>query len=101
MTFRNLKLTDLVWAPAGPLDVVFCRNVLMYLEAEHRYAVLERLASVLAPDGRLILDPAEHLGKAAHLFGSGTNGVYPGRSRATPRADQFRSRAVRTDAKHL
>lgn len=101
VTFRSLNLTDLVWPPAGPFDVVFCRNVLMYLEAGHRYAVLERLASVLAPDGRLILDPSEHLGKAAHLFGSGTNGVYPGRSHATLRADRVRSMVVRTDAKHL
>ncbi|MFO1461781.1 MAG: CheR family methyltransferase [Verrucomicrobiota bacterium] len=90
VTFRALNLTDLEWPPAGLFDVVFCRNVLMYLEAGHRYSVLERLASVLAPDGRLILDPAEHLGKAAHLFGPGTNGVYPGRPRATPRADRFR-----------
>ncbi len=48
----------------------------MYLEASHRYAVAERLALLLAPDGILLLDPAEHLGKAAHLFSSGANGVY-------------------------
>lgn len=99
VTFSSLNLTEVVWPPAQTFDVVFCRNVLMYLEAGHRYAVLERLASVLAPDGRLILDPSEHLGRAAHLFGSGTNGVYPGRSRATPRADRFRSMAVRTETK--
>ena len=89
MTFRALNLTDLEWPPAGLFDVVFCRNVLMYLEAGHRYSVLERLASVLAPDGRLILDPAEHLGKAAHLFGPGRTG-FTRPPRATPRADRFR-----------
>lgn len=74
--FRGLNLTDLVWPIAGPFDVVVCRNVLMYLETNHRYAVLERLASVLAPDGVLMLDPAEHLGKAAHVFARGDHGVY-------------------------
>lgn len=78
--FRRLNLTDLVWPVAGPFDVVFCRNVLMYLDASHRYAVLERLASVLAPDGLLVLDPAEHLGRAAPLFARGQGGVYPGRA---------------------
>lgn len=89
VAFRGLNLTDLVWPIAGPFDVVFCRNVLMYLEANHRYAVLERMASVLAPDGILILDPTEHLGKAAHLFAPGTNGVYAGRSTSRIRSDRL------------
>lgn len=87
--YRRLNLTDLVWPPAGPFDVVFCRNVLMYLEANHRYAVLERVASVLVPDGMLILDPTEHLGKADHLFAPGTNGVYASRSAAHRRGDRW------------
>lgn len=73
--FRVLNLTDSAWPLEGLFDVVFCRNVLMYLEACHRYAVLERIASVLAPEGVLILDPTEHLGKADHLFARGTNGI--------------------------
>ena len=87
--YRRLNLTDLVWPPAGPFDVVFCRNVLMYLEANHRYAVLERVASVLAPDGMLILDPTEHLGKADHLFAPGTNGIYASRSAAHRRGERL------------
>ena len=74
--FRRLNLTDRVWPAAGLFDVVFCRNVLMYLEVNHRYAVLERIASILASDGVLILDPTEHLGRVSPLFGPGTNGVY-------------------------
>ena len=74
--FRALNLTDVSWQLAGPFDVVFCRNVLLYLEAGHRYAVLERIASLLAPDGLLMLDPTEHLGAAGHLFVTRSNGVY-------------------------
>jgi chemotaxis protein methyltransferase CheR len=81
--FRVLNLTDSAWPFAGPFDVVFCRNVLMYLDDAHRYSVLERMASVLAPDGILILDPAEHLGKAGHLFARGTGGVYSRRRRGS------------------
>ena len=74
--FRPLNLADVDWPVAGPMDVVFCRNVLMYFEAGHRYAVLERMASLLAPDGLLMLDPAEHLGTAGHWFTPGAGGVY-------------------------
>jgi chemotaxis protein methyltransferase CheR len=77
--FRLLNLTDSDWPLEGPFDVVFCRNVLMYLEARHRCAVLERMASMLAPDGILILDPTEHLGQAAHLFADKADGVYSNR----------------------
>jgi chemotaxis protein methyltransferase CheR len=80
--FRPLNLTSLSWSVDGPFDVIFCRNVLMYLEACHRYAVLERIASLLASDGLLMLDPAEHPGKASHLFTSGADGVYSLRPKA-------------------
>ena len=52
------------------------RQVLMYLEAGHRDAVLERIASLLEPGGLLLLDPSEHLGAAASLFVSRGDGAY-------------------------
>jgi hypothetical protein len=39
------------------------------------------MASLMAPDGLLILDPAEHLGEAASLFGPPKSGAYALRSR--------------------
>lgn len=80
--FRRMNLADLVWPLDGIFDVVFCRNVLMYLEAGHRYAVLERIASMLEPGGLLLLDPSEHLGGAAELFVDRGNGAYTRRSAA-------------------
>jgi chemotaxis protein methyltransferase CheR len=83
--FQPLNLTSLSWSVEGPFDVIFCRNVLMYLETCHRYAVLERIASLLAPDGLLMLDPAEHPGKAGHLFTPGADGVFSLRPRSDRR----------------
>lgn len=74
--WRHLNLASAVWPVEGPCDVIFCRNVLMYLQTDCRGAVLKRMASLLAPDGVLFLDPAEHLGGAAPLFGPGLNGAY-------------------------
>ena len=72
-----------------PFDVIVCRNVLMYLESCHRYAVVERMASLLAPDGLLMIDPTEHLGKAGHLFTSDAHAVY--RRRGASRAPAQRN----------
>ena len=74
--FRTLNLNDVAWRNIdGPFDVIFCRNVMMYFEASYRYSVAERLASLLAPDGLLILDPTEHLGKAGHFFARAAAGA--------------------------
>jgi chemotaxis protein methyltransferase CheR len=83
--FRALNLADVTWSIEGPFDVIFCRNVLMYMEAGCRYAVLERMASLLAAGGLLILDPAEHLANAGHWFSQGVEGVYLRRKTAAAR----------------
>ena len=44
---------------AGPVDVVFCRNVLMYLSPDMRQRVIHRLSTSLAEGGWLIVSPAE------------------------------------------
>ena len=74
--FHMLNLAAKNWPVEGPFDVIFCRNALMYLETSHRHAALEHIAALLAPDGLLLLDPSEHLGKAAHLFKSFGGGLY-------------------------
>lgn len=80
--FRALNLVDAAWQVQGPFDVIFCRNVLMYLEAGHRCAVLERMASLLVPNGILLLDPAEHLGAAGRWFSPQAQGLYQRRKAA-------------------
>jgi chemotaxis protein methyltransferase CheR len=45
--------------PPGRFDVILCRNVLLYFSAERRRAVLDGLASAIAPDGMLILGAGE------------------------------------------
>jgi chemotaxis protein methyltransferase CheR len=76
VTFKTLNLIGGLGEMEGPFDVIFCRNVLIYLEAFHRQAVLVRLASLLAPDGLLILDPVEDTGQARQLFAAGKHGIH-------------------------
>lgn len=56
----NLLDPDLL-AGAGQFDLIFCRNVLIYLHAEARRAVLANLDRMLAPRGLLCMGHAEPL----------------------------------------
>lgn len=40
-------------------DIVFCRNVLIYFDIDTKRAVMEKISSVLAPDGFMLLGSAE------------------------------------------
>ncbi|HVJ71068.1 MAG TPA: protein-glutamate O-methyltransferase CheR [Sphingomicrobium sp.] len=43
----------------GKFDIVLCRNVLLYLNAERRGVVFDRIADAMAPDGWLMLGAGE------------------------------------------
>jgi chemotaxis protein methyltransferase CheR len=61
--FAALNLVTDDWPSSetgtGAVDVLLCRNVLMYLTADARAAVAARLARALAPGGWLAVAPAE------------------------------------------
>lgn len=62
VTFQTLNLADAVLPDDGDLidvDLIVCRNVLMYLAPEHQRAVARRLVSRLGADGWLAVAPAE------------------------------------------
>ncbi len=56
--FRRINLCD-PWPFRGGFDIIFCRNVLMYLARSHKTEILERMVSYLAAGGGIILGAAE------------------------------------------
>jgi chemotaxis protein methyltransferase CheR len=57
----RFQVHNILEAPPHPgeFDIVLCRNVLLYLNAEKRRAAFDRLASAMAPDAWLILGARE------------------------------------------
>jgi len=62
ITYRKLNLVDRdAIVGAGPFDVIFLRNVLIYFRPDLQRRVVQTVERSLAPDGVLFLGPSESL----------------------------------------
>lgn len=61
VTFTHLNLHSDVYQLANTFDLVFCRNVLIYFDAQSKERVIRQLLCRLASDGLLLLGHAETL----------------------------------------
>ncbi|MEJ0026552.1 MAG: protein-glutamate O-methyltransferase CheR [Rhizomicrobium sp.] len=67
VTFRAFNLLD-SYGWLDDLDIVFCRNVLIYFERKTKIDVLDKIADVLVPDGALVLGHAESVRGLSSVF---------------------------------
>ncbi len=74
--FRRINLLDPNWPVKTPLDVIFCRNVMIYFDKETQYRILARFAPLLQPNGLLFAGHSESFLHAADLFRSQGKTVY-------------------------
>jgi chemotaxis protein methyltransferase CheR len=74
---RRFNLLD-NYSWLGEIDVILCRNVLLYFDHAERLDALARLEKCLAPDGWLILGTTESASSASDLFtpADARRGVY-------------------------
>jgi chemotaxis protein methyltransferase CheR len=73
--FRKFNLLD-SFGWLDDVDLVFCRNVLMYFDPATRLEVLERIADTLAPDGALLLGENETPGHTGFIAADDGAGIY-------------------------
>lgn len=71
ITFNQLNLHE-AWPVKGPFDVIFCRNVLIYFNAEAKQSIVKRFIDLLIPGGTLYLGHSESmLGNHPQLVNQG------------------------------
>lgn len=68
ITFSQINLLAPNWPVPASIDVIFCRNVMIYFDRATQMKVLERFAPLMAPHGLLFAGHSESYAQAAHLF---------------------------------
>ncbi|HUL92221.1 MAG TPA: CheR family methyltransferase [Burkholderiales bacterium] len=68
VTFRQVNLLHDNWPMRGPLDAIFCRNVMIYFDKATQYSILKKFVPLLANDGLFFAGHSENFIHAADLF---------------------------------
>ena len=76
ITFQRLNLLEPNWSVRGPIDALFCRNVMIYFDKPTQYKILARFAPLLQEDGLMFAGHSESFLHAADLFRSLGKTVY-------------------------
>ncbi len=74
--FQRVNLLEPNWPVRGPLDIIFCRNVMIYFDKPTQYKILSRFAPLMQPDGLMLAGHSESFLHAADLFKSMGKTVY-------------------------
>lgn len=101
VTFRQVNLMD--GAPMPQCDVIFCRNVLIYLTRTHIARMEEKIFDLLAPGGWLILGQAEAVRThrerwITHIFPGSVLYQKPSQSQSAPGTRRYREPQVAAPA---
>jgi chemotaxis protein methyltransferase CheR len=87
ITYSRVNLLDASWPTVkGPLDALFCRNVMIYFDKPTQYQILRKFVPLLHADGLLYAGHSESFLHAADLFRSLGRTVYERADRRGGRA---------------
>ncbi|MDO6558636.1 CheR family methyltransferase [Paraglaciecola chathamensis] len=67
VSFTQLNLTAKEWQIPSPIDVIFCRNVMIYFDKETQIRILERMVSMMSKKGIYVAGHSENFSAAEHV----------------------------------
>jgi chemotaxis protein methyltransferase CheR len=68
VTFRQLNLLADGWPVTGPLDAIFCRNVMIYFDKPTQAKILARFMPLMKPDALLFAGHSENFTYVSDAF---------------------------------
>ena len=76
ISFRRINLLDTILPIREKLEVIFCRNVMIYFDKETQFAILKKFSPLLSGDGLLFAGHSENLFHADAYFKLRAHTVY-------------------------
>ncbi len=76
LVFRRLNLISDHWPLRGPVQAIFCRNVMIYFDAPTQERLVNRFATLLEPDGYLFVGLSESLTRVHHPYCTEGPGIH-------------------------
>lgn len=76
ITFKKLNLAKFPYPLNGPIDFIFCRNVMIYFDLELRQSIISEMERLLSPTGVLYISHSENLLGIQHSLKTLEVGAY-------------------------
>jgi chemotaxis protein methyltransferase CheR len=76
ITFRKFNLMNPTYPLKIMMDFIFCRNVLIYFDAQDKVSILTKLHKALKPQGHIFVGHSESLMMVKDLFAFVGSTVY-------------------------
>jgi chemotaxis protein methyltransferase CheR len=74
--FKRLNLSNFPYPLKGPLDIIFCRNVMIYFQTDLRAKMVQQFERLLVPGGYLVISKTESLIGIQHGLRNLGNSIY-------------------------
>lgn len=67
ITFRRINLRDPEWGMTKPVDIIFCRNVMIYFDKPTQQAILQRMIELMPENGLYVAGHSENFSHLRQL----------------------------------
>ncbi|QIR14662.1 CheR family methyltransferase [Shewanella aestuarii] len=74
--FKQVNLLKPDWPLKYPIDIIFCRNVMIYFDRPTQLVILERMVNLLPSHGLYVAGHSETFNNATHLVKPAGNTTY-------------------------